>query len=138
MTAAITPLTQRWSTLSWTAEELLARDSWRGTLPADVAAEFVAFVARRPGLTEATFVHDPCELPRMAAFGARVRESLLTGDGLFWLRDVGALGLAAEHLRCLFVAMGCALGAPMLQYGRLYPVFDRGASHTPRRPCRSR
>ncbi len=129
MTAAVVPPQQRWPDLFWSAPELELRSSWRRELPPDVCDEWQSFVAREPGVTAAVFVWDPVRLPRMAAFGAELRQRLVAGDGLGLVRGAAALGLDEEQQRCLYVALGCALGEPMLQYGRIYPVVDRGASY---------
>lgn len=114
----------------WSASTLEGHGSWRRDVPLDVAEEFLDFLAASPGATADGFDWDPARLPRLAAFGARVREQLVGGYGLCRIGGVGGLGLTAEHQRCLYAALGCSLGTPMTQYGRLYPVVDRGASYT--------
>ncbi len=111
----------------WTTSTL---GSWRRQLPVIVADEFIAYLAQHPELTADTFEWDAAVLPHLAAFGDRLRDQLEHGYGLCQLRGLGNLGLSAEQQRCLYLAIGCAIGDPMLQYGRLYPVVDRGKSYT--------
>jgi hypothetical protein len=127
--AAVASSLDRWPGLHWSASDLLARSGWRCELAADVRDEFLRFVAREPDVTAAGFIWDAKRLPRMAEFGASVRKELVEGAGLFWLRGLDALDSSPEHLRVLYVAFGLALGEEMLQYGRLYPVVDRGKSY---------
>lgn len=130
VTAPVTTTRARDRGLSWDADSLQRRGSWRRTLPSKVADEFLRFVADTPAVDTASFTWDARRLPAMAAFGDELRLQLLAGDGVSLLRGLDRLALSDEHLRCLYLAIGCALGEPMLQYGRLYPVVDRGASYT--------
>ena len=123
------PSAADWSTLSWSAAELQQRGTWLGQLPAAVREELLEFVARYPHATDQAFEWLPAQWPCLVSFGEQVKKQLLTVDGLFCLQGLGPLGLANSHLRCFYIAFGCALGQPMLQYGRLYPVIDRGASY---------
>lgn len=117
------------SRLFWSADELERDERWRRAVPGDVGDEFAAFAAAEPDATAATFRWDPARLPRLLAFGAELRHEVLAGRGVCWLRGLHAFAADEEQLRMLYVALGCALGEPMLQYGRLYPVVDRGASY---------
>jgi hypothetical protein len=94
-----------------------------------VRDELLAFAAEQPQAREATFAWRASGWPRLAEFGARVREQLLHGDGVLRVCGLGELELDVELMRCFYVAFGCALGEPMLPYGRLYPVVDRGVSY---------
>lgn len=118
------------SGLSWDAAELSNRGTWHRAVPPRVGEEFVAYVAARPELTTESFAWDPAQLPRMEALGRALRTQLMSGDGVAWLHGLDDLGLSAEHQRCFYLALGCAMGEPMLQYGRMYPVVDRGADYT--------
>lgn len=118
-----------WSQLSWSAVDLKRRGTWRCELPVAVRDELLMFVASQPRAAEESFEWQPDLWPSLIRFGDKVKQHLLTGDGVLCLQGLGLLGLEAEHLRCFYVAFGCALGQPMLQYGRLYPVMDRGASY---------
>ena len=115
----------------WDARGLARRSSWRITLPADVAGEFGNFCRWHPDrVADAdAFEFDPADLPRLCAFAAGVRANLLVGDGVCWISGLSVLGLGPEEHRVFYVALGCAMGEPMTQYGRLYEVADRGASY---------
>ena len=127
--AALSPSLECWPELAWTSSELQARGTWRRELPEDVCDEFLDYLTENPSVTTDDFVWLPRRLSRLAAFGAEVRNNLLRGDGVQCLRGLGKLRLEPDHMRCFYLAIGCALGEPMLQYGRLYPVVDRGASY---------
>ncbi|MCA8953730.1 MAG: TauD/TfdA family dioxygenase, partial [Planctomycetes bacterium] len=127
---SIAPPPSASSTRRWTASTLAERGSWRRDVPAAVADEFLALTARRPELTADEFEWQPTELPQLAAFGARLCDDLLDGYGLCRLRGLAALGLTPAQQRTFYFAIGSAIGEPMLQYGRLYPVQDRGKSYT--------
>lgn len=128
MDPAPAPLRPTPAGLLWQAGDLQPAD-WQLALPAAVKAEFTALWQREP-TTAAAFRPDPLRLPAMTAFGRRLRDALLRGRGLCCLRGLDEVAPDPEALRTLYVAIGCALGDPMLQYGRLYPVVDRGASYT--------
>ncbi|MFT7535001.1 MAG: alpha-ketoglutarate-dependent taurine dioxygenase [Hyphomicrobiaceae bacterium] len=118
-----------WSQLSWSAAELHQRGTWRCDLPAAVRNELLEFAVNEPLATEETFEWQPAHWPCLVTFGRQVKQHLLAGDGVLCLQGLGLLGLDNAQLRCFYVAFGCALGQPMLQYGRLHPVMDRGASY---------
>lgn len=105
------------------------RGTWLGQLPAAVREELLEFVARYPHATDQAFEWLPAQWPCLVSFGEQVKKQLLTVDGLFCLQGLGPLGLTNSHLRCFYIAFGCALGQPMLQYGRLDPAIDRGVSY---------
>ncbi len=130
MTITTFPVRVAPSDLSWDSDELLTRGTWHGALPARVADEFVAWVARRPHLTVDSFQWSPAALPRLEALGRNLRTHLMSGDGVCWVHGLDELGLTAEQQRCFYLALGCAMGEPMTQYGRLYQVRDRGADYT--------
>lgn len=117
------------SQLKWSASELQQRGTWRRELPVDARNELIAFGHQQPHVTPATFTWQPTEWPCLTRFGQQVRQHLLAGDGVLCLQGLGTLKLTAEQLRCFYIAFGSALGQPMLQYGLLYPVVDRGASY---------
>lgn len=119
-----------WSQLAWTSAELEQRGTWRCTLPPAVRDELLEFAASQPLATEETFVWQSEQWPCLSQFGNQTRQQLLTGDGVLCLQGLDQLGLDNQQLRCFYAAFGCAIGQPMLQYGRLYPVMDRGASYT--------
>lgn len=127
--ADATPAANANSPLAWTAAELLRRGTWRRQLPMAAREELQRFAAAQPEPCVEDFEWQPEQWPCLVAFAQLARRQLLTGDGVFCLRGLDALGLTDAQLRCFYIAFGSALGRPMLQYGRLYPVMDRGASY---------
>ena len=117
------------SPLAWSASELAQRGTWATKLPVAVRNELLEFAANQPLATEDQFVWQPKQWPALVQFANQARQQLLTTDGVLSLQGLEALGLDTAQLRCFYVAFGSALGEPMLQYGRLYPVMDRGASY---------
>lgn len=115
--------------LLWTSGELLERGSWTQDLHRTLCDELLAFAARVPSATEASFTYAPEQWPRLALFAQQARRHLQSGDGVLRITGLEALDLSDDHLRCFYVAFGTALGEPLLGYGRLYPVTDRGVSH---------
>tara|TARA_R110002072_G_scaffold228234_14_gene385515 strand:- start:76194 stop:77150 length:957 start_codon:yes stop_codon:yes gene_type:complete len=115
--------------LNWSACQLQERDTWRCELPDDVRQELLEFGTKQPRITAATFRWHPGQWPCLLRFGQQVKQQLVAGDGVFCLQGLGSLELSAEQLRCFYIAFGSVLGQPMLQYGLLYPVVDRGASY---------
>lgn len=118
----------------WSAAELRGSERYRQALPAAVLDELAGWLRDHPTATADSFCWQASMLPATAAFGAALRDELLAGDGLCLLRGLDTLGddtpAGEEQRRIAYLAIGCALGEPMLQYGRLYPVVDRGASYT--------
>ena len=116
----------------WDAPTLLSRDTWRQELPDPVGAEFRALCSAQPQRAQAmdSFEFDPLELPALAAFSREVRRSLLIGDGLVHIRGLGDLRLNEAQQQLFYLAFGLGMGTPMTQYGRLYPIHDRGLDHT--------
>lgn len=123
------PVANAGSPLAWTAAELQRRGTWRCQLPAAAQSELQRFAAAQPDPCVDDFQWQPDQWPCLVAFAQRARRQLLSGDGVLCLRGLNALDLNDAQLRCFYIAFGSALGQPMLQYGRLYPVMDRGASY---------
>lgn len=117
------------SSLAWTAAELQRRGTWRCKLPDAAQSELQRFAAAQPTPCVEDFRWQPEQWPCLVAFAQRARRQLLDGDGVLCLRGLDALDLNDAQLRCFYIAFGSALGRPMLQYGRIYPVMDRGASY---------
>lgn len=117
------------SPLVWTAAELQRRGTWRCQLPVAAREELQRFAAAQPEPCVDDFQWQPEQWPCLVAFAQRARRQLLHGDGVLCLRGLDALALNDAQLRCFYIAFGSALGRPMLQYGRIYPVMDRGASY---------
>jgi hypothetical protein len=116
---------------SWDAATLAWRGTWHRALPDAVADEFLLYLALRPQLTVGTFRWYPARLPRLAAFGRSVRAQLLAGDGVCWLHGLGELELSVEHARCFHLAIGCAIGEPLLQRGELLAGGEPANAHEP-------
>jgi len=129
MTAAVVPISTLEPDWLWSSPELQHSACWRRCLPDGVRDELLAFVAGAPETAAADFTWRPAEWPRLSAFADEVRAELEAGCGLVVLHGLAELGLSEEQQRCFYTAYGCALGSPMLQYGRLYPVVDRGGSY---------
>lgn len=115
----------------WGARELWMREGWRMRLPEEVAGEVVDLCRSRPDLVEnlAGYAPDAAARPHLAAFGRSVRRRLLLGEGVAWIRGLAELGLDPAEQRLGYLALGRSLGEPMLQYGLLYEVRDRGMDH---------
>lgn len=129
MTTAVVPISSLEPDWLWSASELLHSARWRRCLPTEVSDEILVFVSGAPRTAAADFHWQPDAWPRLRAFADEVRSELESGCGLVVLEGLDALDLSEEQLRCFYTAYGYALGEPMLQYGRLYPVVDRGGSH---------
>lgn len=113
----------------WTGAGLRADRRWQLSLPEGARDELRAFCEREPQTCSESFTWRPEQWPALRRFVHDLREELEDGAGVVLLRGLGALELGVEHTRCAYVAIGCAMGTPMLQYGRLYPVLDRGGSY---------
>ncbi len=115
----------------WDARGLESRSTWKQELPNDVGEEFLHLCWKNPELATdlESFEFDGHALPNLAAFSRKVRRNLVLGDGISLLKGLRQLGLTAEEQRLFYVAFGSAMGTPMLQYGLLYEVRDRGVSY---------
>ncbi len=113
----------------WTADGLRDDPRWQLSLPTEAREELRAFAEREPAASSESFRWRAEQWPALCRFGDDLRRELEEGAGVVLLRGLVALGLGVEHVRCAYVAIGCALGTPMMQYGRLYPVVDSGGSH---------
>jgi len=94
-----------------------------------VREELLTFVAGEPETAAADFIWQPERWPALLAFVDDVRRELEDGCGVVITHGLAKLSLTAEQQRCFYIAYGSALGTPMLNYGRIYPVVDRGGSH---------
>ncbi len=115
----------------WTAEALLARDGWRVRVPAAVADEFHDLADARPDLvaSPASAERGEFHLPELQAFALRLRSHLVRGDGVAWLHEGALLGLDGDRGPLFHALLGASLGTPLEQYGRLFPIKDRGVDH---------
>lgn len=142
MSAVVVTPGSRWPELVWSSTELLARGSWRRTMPSVLHDEFLAEIVQPSGAATAadTSPEPPSRAARdergqpagtaLRTFADSLRRQLRSGDGFAVVTGLGALGLDDAALRHCYTALGRALGEPMLQYGLLYPVVDRGRDHT--------
>ena len=114
----------------WDARALAARSTWRRSLPDAVAEELRSFLRSQPTAVDLdSFELDRRTLPLLAAFGDELREQLERGDGVVVITGVREQGFDPAGERLLYLALGCAMGTPMTEYGRLYEVIDRGGSY---------
>ncbi|MHC4516124.1 MAG: TauD/TfdA family dioxygenase, partial [Planctomycetota bacterium] len=72
------------------------------------------------------FMFDPRLLPHLADFATKVRDTLVDGEGIAWIKGLRGRGLSEPEQRLFYVAFGLALGDAVTQYGRLYEIRDRG------------
>lgn len=97
-------------------------------LPEPVVREVVELGAREPGVLRQP--DDLLELrPRLEALGAladALRERLYGEDGLVRL---SLRSVPAAYRRLAYAAIGAHIGEPVLRYGLLFEVTDRGGSH---------
>ncbi len=116
----------------WTASILRQRQSWKRSLPDNVSAEFSDFLAEHPNCVEniedTAFVLK--EMPEMSRFGGSLRESLLFGDGVAWVKGLDSTAFSIAEKRLFFASLGMSMGRVMREYGCLYSVRDRGVDYT--------
>ncbi|MFK7743087.1 MAG: TauD/TfdA family dioxygenase [Planctomycetota bacterium] len=72
----------------------------------------------------------PEQWPQLSAFADEVRHQLVFGNGFVRIRGLADLALDVDQMQRAYARIGTAIGAPLLNYGLLYPVTDRGADHT--------
>jgi alpha-ketoglutarate-dependent taurine dioxygenase len=73
------------------------------------------------------------ELPRLHAFATGLREQLLQGTGVVWIRGLAGFGRGEAFARRCHELLGCAIGKPLDHYGRLFEIRDRGVDHVTER-----
>ncbi|MEM6672322.1 MAG: TauD/TfdA family dioxygenase [Planctomycetota bacterium] len=97
-------------------------------LPADVALEITRLAEAHPGAVEDVdrILELRPELPATRALAQSVRVSIEKGAGF---DVVSAAGLPGELHRLAYAAIGMFVGEPILRYGLLYAVADRGESY---------
>ena len=115
----------------WNAASLEERRSWKYSLPREVIDEFFAYIDQHPDQLSdpRPEVLDGLRMPRLIAFGRRVRGDLLRGDGVAWIKGMGSAGLSRAERRLFYLALGASMGRVMDEYGYLYPVHDRGVDY---------
>jgi len=113
----------------WDARALQNREDWRldaGPLLERDFDELLAWASDRP---EALLTLDvsSLSLPGIDALAARARAALgPLGPGVAWLKG---LPRNPEAARLSYFAIGCRLGHPLENYGRLYDIKDQGGSY---------
>jgi hypothetical protein len=116
----------------WNAPILRQRQSWKHRLPAAVAAEFSDFLAEHPNCVEniedTAFVLK--EMPEMSRFGGSLREGLLFGDGVAWVKGLDSTAFSLPEKKLFCASLGMSMGRAMREYGCLYSVRDRGVDYT--------
>jgi len=116
----------------WNARILRQRRSWKRSLPANVTDEFSDFLAEHPGcagnIEESALVLK--EMPEMSRFGGSLRQSLLFGDGVAWVKGLDWGTFSAPEKRLFCASLGMSMGRAMQEYGCLYSVRDRGVDYT--------
>jgi len=114
---------------AWSGDELLEREDWR--IDATPALErdldtLLSWASERDDPL-ATLEASSLALPSFDALAARARTALgASGPGAAWIRG---LPVDPEAARLAYLALGCRLGAPLENYGRLYDVRDQGGSY---------
>ncbi|MHC4079277.1 MAG: TauD/TfdA family dioxygenase, partial [Planctomycetota bacterium] len=111
----------------WDASSLNNSKSWRLQVPDDVGDEFQQVCRRHQELTHDLegLVFDPGLLPHLCDFATTVRDTLVDGEGITWIKGLRGRGLSEPEQRLFYVALGLALGDAVTQYGRLYEIRDR-------------
>jgi len=114
---------------SWVGEQLLAREDWRIDVGSTLDRDIGALLAWAEGREDpaAALEASSVDLPGFDALAARALEVLSdAGPGAAWIRGLPTETGAA---RLAYIAIGCRLGEPLENYGRLYDVVDRGSSY---------
>lgn len=124
----------------WTAAELEQAAGWRSHWPAEVVEELWSWIEPRvevlrsgEALTADELMDARRALPRLQALASDLRDQLLKGTGVIWLRGLDGFGLGESFARRCHELLGCAIGAPLDQYGRLFEIRDRGVDHLTKR-----
>jgi alpha-ketoglutarate-dependent taurine dioxygenase len=116
----------------WNARDLEQRSGWKIRVPSEVSQEFLGHLRTRPdtGLDTDATEPDIERMPKLARFAAALRDNLLFGEGVIWLKGLDSLGISGsdQHLFC--AGLGGFMGRVMTEYGPLYSVRDRGADYT--------
>ena len=114
---------------SWSGAELLALEGWcidaGSTLDSDMDALFAWADEQEDPV--AALETSSVNLPGFDALAARALETLSSrGPGAAWIRG---LPTDIDAARLAYIAIGCRLGDPLENYGRLYDVVDQGGSY---------
>jgi len=114
---------------SWNGAELLALEGWcidaGSTLDSDMDALFAWADEQEDPV--AVLETSSVNLPGFDALAVRALETLSSrGPGAAWIRG---LPTDIDAARLAYIAIGCRLGDPLENYGRLYDVVDQGGSY---------
>jgi alpha-ketoglutarate-dependent taurine dioxygenase len=114
---------------AWSGQELLDREDWRIDAAPALERDLDALLAWAGEHADplATLKTSSLRLPGFDALAARARIALgADGPGAAWIRG---LPTDPEAARLAYLALGCRLGDPLENYGRLYDVVDKGGSY---------
>ncbi|WP_445365855.1 TauD/TfdA family dioxygenase [Microbulbifer sp. ANSA001] len=114
---------------AWSAVDLERKTGWKFTWPEGWNTEFRSLV------DWASKRKDPIEdlgaesvlTPRFDKLSYHVKQELLQGSGVAWIRGIN--GLDHKSLNLLFLNFSLALGVTVNTYGRLYRVQNTGRSY---------
>ena len=117
----------------WEPEELVATDDWLYHFSAEDILEIYAAVetVQRSGTAIVHMSRQDFPLPNLVEIMADVRQELLEGRGLVFLRGLPVADLGRERAAIAYFGIGCHLGVPISQnaYGHLLGhVRDFGKS----------
>jgi len=114
---------------SWVGEELLASRDWCLDAGSTLDRDIDALLAWAEGQADpvAALETSSVDLPGFDALAARALAVLSdAGPGAAWIRG---LPTEVDAARLAYIAIGCRLGEPLENYGRLYDVVDQGSSY---------
>ena len=116
----------------WDARCLKARSGWRIQLPLEVGREFLGYLRAHPdtGLDADASGLNSETTPKLARFATRLRDRLLLGEGVAWLKGLEASKISGQDQHVFCAVLGALMGRVMTEYGFLYSVRDRGADYT--------
>ena len=114
---------------SWTGEELINDECFRIDASTAIERDLDALLAwaaqREDPLGEIDASSQP--LPAFDEIVARARETL--GANGLGAAIITGLPRTPEAARLTYLALGCRLGEPLINYGKLYDVRDKGGSY---------
>ncbi len=114
---------------SWDARALQDREGWRLDATQEVERDLDALLswAQETPHPFSAYRRSSLSLPGLDSLAARGRAALgPKGPGVVWLHGFPT---DPEAARLAYLALGCRLGAPLENYGRLYDIQDLGISH---------
>ncbi len=101
----------------WEPEDLIAADDWLYRFSADDIDEITAAIetVQRSGTAIVNMSRFDFPLPNLADTLAEVRQELLEGRGLVFLRGLPVADLGRERAAIAYFGIGCYLGVPISQ-----------------------